>query len=154
MFYDMHKSECLGCNRPPYPTAAARLCSTSGGSTLKKLKGQDCNKFFVLIILSVRTHRLRSNQKMEEWPIKLKSAPPCLDINPLPDEQHFFMMHFDAFWRTKSNKFAILVHFLYFFRMQKDKQASCSPADRFASQTKYRKGTKTSNLFWHYAKQI
>jgi len=35
-------------------------------------------------------------------------------VNPLPDEQHFMLLNFDAFWCTKSNKFAILVNFPYF----------------------------------------
>jgi len=36
-----------------------------------------------------------------------------LFFNPLPDKQYFMLLHLYAFWRTKSNKFAILVNFLY-----------------------------------------
>jgi len=50
---------------------------------------------------------------------------------------NFMTMHYDAFWRTKSNKFAILVHLPY-----------------LVQDAKHRKWTKTANLFWHDAKQI
>jgi len=47
----------------------------------------------------------------------------------------------------------LLLDFHTLSRMQNDQPASCSPADRSASQTKYRKWTKMTNLFWHDVKQ-
>jgi len=36
-----------------------------------------------------------------------------MSFNPLPDEQHFYDDFYDL-GCTKSNKFAILLHFIYF----------------------------------------